>query len=99
MPDPTERLNTGEDPRFNRQALLASALLCLMLPGCGTGDAGSESSRFSVERELVIGSVDDPDQALTTVGNLTVDAVGTIFDMVLDRFHARRRLLLSGGRN
>ena len=58
---------------------VGGVLACLVLCACGTTDAGPDSPRLSVERELVIGSVDDPDQALTRVGNLTVDGAGTIF--------------------
>ncbi|MFG1691429.1 6-bladed beta-propeller [Gemmatimonadota bacterium] len=58
---------------------LIGALCLVGVWGCGDFEPLGDLEPWSLERELTIGSIDDSDQALTSVGSMAVDARGTMF--------------------
>jgi len=68
-----------------RRSPLAPSVLTLLLPlalGCAGADAGSgeeEAPLFRGVEELRVGSLDDPDYALTQITNMTVGPDGSMY--------------------
>lgn len=67
----------------------------LLLVACGESPSTAGIPEWRLERDLTIGSIDDPEQSLTAAGTLTVDEEGTIY-LAQPRDHQIRLYSRSG---
>jgi hypothetical protein len=79
------------------RAVCVTALACM--PGCRNATAGGAdvdaAPHWTLEEELRIGSVDDPDAGFSRVGGLAVDSTGRLF--VLDAQERQIRVFDASG--